>query len=101
MSAAEDERVEQLAAEYEAELHAMQSGVAQSMEWDKAHTPKHLWVGINSAMVSHQALVLLLIEKGLFTKVEFYESLVKAMRAEKEFYEREISERLGVKVTLR
>ena len=55
-------------AAYEAAAHAMQTGVAFLMErGDKATEPKHLRVGINSAMVEHAALVRLLISKGVIT----------------------------------
>lgn len=100
MSASDEELIAALDAEYRGLLHAMQSGVAMCMEFDGAHTPKHLRVGINSAMVSHQGLVALLVDKGLITLVECYTALRDAIAAEVKMYERELSEKLGTKVTL-
>lgn len=94
-------RCDELAAEYEELVHAMQSGVAYSMEHDNSHTPKHLRVGVNSAMVSNQALVKLLVDKGLITLVEYYEALRDAMKAEVELYEQELTAKWGTKVTLK
>ena len=46
--------------------HAMQSGVAFKMHTDPSETqPKHLRVGVNSAMVEQSAIAKLLIDKAL------------------------------------
>lgn len=67
--------------------HSMQAGVAVMMGVDPQETaPKHLRVGINSAMVSDAALVGLLIAKGLLTYEEYYQSLVDAMEREVQSY---------------
>lgn len=74
-------------ARYEKAAHAMQSGVAMMMNYDPGATsPKHLRVGMNSAMVENGALVQLLIDKGLITADEWWESLAKFMEAEAESY---------------
>ena len=75
-------------------LHAMQSGVAAMMgrkEGSKETDPKHLRVGINSAMCEHAALVSILIEKGIFTEAEYMEKLADEMEAEKARYEERLS----------
>jgi hypothetical protein len=77
-------------------LHAMQSGVKMMQELDGSEcTPKHLRVGVNSAMSDHGALTALLIRKGLFTEDEYADVLIEYMQREVASYERMISERLG------
>lgn len=78
---------------YNAACHAMQTGVKYEMENGSeegraAVTPKHLRVGVNSAMVSHAALVQLLITKGVFTEDEYYHSQALAMEVEVARYEK-------------
>ena len=81
--------------------HAMQSGVAMEMNYREMPTqPKHLRVGINSAMTDHSGLVKLLINKGLITEDEYIEAIADAMVKEKERYEETLSQLLGSKVTL-
>lgn len=86
---------------YLAAAHGMQSGVAAMMEFEPAETtPKHLRVGVNSAMVEHSALVLLLIEKGVISKEEFDEALADAMERERDDYAQKLSKILGKVVHL-
>jgi hypothetical protein len=88
---------------YYAAAHAMQSGVAMSMNIafpSPDTTPKHLRVGINSAMCDHTALVRLLIAKGLFTEAEYAKEIADEMEREKERYERELSEHYRKPITL-
>lgn len=73
---------------YEKAAHAMQTGVAFLMErGDNATSPKHLRVGVNSAMVEHAALVRLLIGKGVITDEEYTHSLRLEMEAEAAHYQ--------------
>lgn len=67
----------------------MQTGVKYEMETgrDSATTPKHLRVGVNSAMVAQAGLVKLLIDKGLITEDEYFESQADAMEEEVKRYE--------------
>ena len=82
---------------YLAAAHAMQTGVAFTMHQDAKETdPKHLRVGINSAMVEHGALVGLLLEKGLITMEEYYKALADKMEEEVQTY----AERLPANVRL-
>ena len=75
--------------------HAMQTGVKFEMtraqlrgaEHD-ATDPKHLRVGVNSALVSGGALVKLLGDKGIITDEEFWASQADAMEAEVALYEK-------------
>ena len=53
---------------YEEAAHAMQSSVAHEMNLPHRQAPtepKHLRVGVNTAMVDHAALAYLLIQKGI------------------------------------
>lgn len=78
--------------------HAMQAGVAIKMQIETSDTsPKQLRVGINSAMVSHSALVNLLIAKGIFTEDEYWDALIVAMAHEVDLYESEIKDLYGGK----
>ena len=86
---------------YEAALHAMQSGVAMEMNHKRQPTePKHLRVGINAAMADHCGLVQLLLSKGLITEAEYLEAITKSMEAEKERYEKRLTDATGTKITL-
>lgn len=80
---------------YLAAAHAVQSGVAAEMALNPKPTePKHLRVGVNSALVSNVALARLLIEKGVFTLDEYEAAQAAEMEAEQARYE----QRLGVKL---
>lgn len=91
-----EEMPEELHRRYIAALHAMQSGVAAKLALGDSSecTPKHLRVGVNSAMVDTGVLTRLLIRKGVFTSEEFYEELVAGMEREQDLYE----QKLGVKL---
>ena len=86
---------------YLAAAHAMQSGVATTMQIDSDTTsPKHLRVGVNSAMCDHAALVRLLIAKGLFTQEEYTKEVADEMERERTRYEARLSAHYGKKITL-
>ena len=80
--------------------HAMQSGVAYSMGHTVETTPKHLRVGVNSAMVETSTLARLLIANGVFTEQEHLEMLCVVMEEEVASYQKKINERLGVEGTI-
>ena len=81
--------------------HAMQSGVASKMNYDPTETePKHLRVGVNSALVSNGALVQLLIDKGVFTQDEYMEKLTEYMEREVKNYEEDLWAHFGRPVKL-
>lgn len=98
----EEVRIVKATERYEAAAHAMQSGVTFELEYDsKSGTPKHLRVGVNSAMVNDDAVARLLIAKGVFTEVEYHEAVADAMDREVKRYEESLTLRLGRPVTLR
>lgn len=79
--------IEELKQRYAELAHAMQSGVAIQMNRDAAETsPKHLRVGVNSAMVDAGVVGTLLIRKGLITEEEYFATLVELMEREVESY---------------
>lgn len=92
------QRKRELQAEYERHCHAMQTGVDAMMHHDPSETDtKHLRVGVNSAMVSHGALVDLLVEKGLITGEEYFEKLVSKMAEEAAAYKEKVCRSIGWK----
>lgn len=73
---------------YNAAAHGMQSGVAfEHSAGSTDATPKHLRVGINSAMVNCEAVAHLLIERGLFSLADYIEEIADAMEREVQRYE--------------
>ena len=90
------EMSDELRARYDRAMHRMQTGVAYKMEKSPKETePKHLRVGINSAMDDHAALAAILIRKGVITEQEYYEAVVEFAEREAEMYEREINRLYG------
>jgi hypothetical protein len=86
---------------YNAACHAMQSGVAMEMQNDPSSTsPKHLRVGVNSAMVDSATIARLLIDRGIFTEAEFRSALADQMEVEKKLYEERLSKWHGVSIKL-
>ena len=94
---------------YKAAAHGMQSGVAlqrqkeieRGIPEDERETgPKHLRVGVNSAMADHGALVELLISKNVLTREEYFEAITNAMERERASYEEALSKALGANITL-
>lgn len=97
----DQKRVEFARERYMRALHAMQSGVAMELEQgSNSATPKHLRVGVNSAMIDSAAMARVLMAKGLFTLAEYSEALADVAEAEQRAYEERLSGALGVKVTL-
>lgn len=99
----DEERIEAAAKRHIAAQHAMQSGVAADIGpgFDStslgraACTPKHLRVGVNSAMVDHASLVGLLVKRGVITMADYYEAIADGMEQEQKRYEALLSERMG------
>ena len=86
---------------YQAAAHAMQSGVAAEMQHNPKPTePKHLRVGVNSAMVEHAALAHLLVTKGVITDDEYLEAVAASMERDAKVYEDRLSEHFGARITL-
>jgi len=87
--------------EYEKLCHAMQTGVAMKMHYDPTDaSPKHLRVGVNSALCDSAALARLLISKGVFTEAEYEQAITDEMRREVARYKEELINRFGVRVEL-
>lgn len=91
------EEVEQ--ARYNAAAHAMQTAVKLTMEAGHAAiaggelaaeqvetSPKHLRTGVNSSMVDCAAVARLLVDKGIFTRLEYLIAVADQMEAEVELY---------------
>lgn len=77
----------------------MQTGVEFTM--GPGTTPKHLRVGVNSAMSEHAGLAWLLIKKGLISREEYLRSIADRMEEEAERLRQEIEARNpGSKVSL-
>lgn len=101
-------KLEDLQRRYLAAAHAVQAGVQMELNDDPPSrsgspvSPKMLRTGVNMAMVSHGALVRLLIGKGIITEEEYFEELAKGAEAEKAAYEERLTERFGgkTKITL-
>lgn len=61
----------------------MQSAIAVELDVDNScGTPKHLRVGVNSALVETSVLAQLLIAKGVFTGDEYITAMIDGMRQE-------------------
>lgn len=81
---------------YERAMHAMQSGVAAKMHIDPAETtPKHLRVGVNSALVDTGAMAQLLISKGVITEDEYLEAICSGAEQEAERYRKYLTRHFG------
>lgn len=52
--------------------------------------PKHLRVGVNSALVETSALARLMFRKGLMTAAEYYDTLIEAWEQEVDSYRERI-----------
>lgn len=88
-------------ARWKAAAHGMQTGVAFDHEKGSDDgTPKHLRVGINSAMADHAGLVKLLISKGVITEEEYLEAIADSMEEERDRYEQHLELKHGAKVKL-
>ena len=91
-----NETTDQARTRYLAAAHAMQSGVAAKMQIDPGETtPKHLRVGVNSAMSEHSGLATLLMAKGVITEQEYTVAMADAMEREKALYESFLREHFG------
>lgn len=65
--------------------HAMQNAVKTYIDHgDKSATPKHLRTGLNASMSNQGAVVALLVEKGVFTPIEYAQFCLKFAEAEAE-----------------
>ena len=83
-------------------MHAVQTGVATMMQIDTSATePKHLRVGVNSAMIETATLTRLLIKKGIITELEHVSALADAAEEEVKRYEDKVRGAYGRDVKIR
>lgn len=88
--------IEEKKARYRELCHAMQSGVAFVMQHEPGETtPKHLRVGVNSALLDSSATARLLMQKGVFTEDEYYDALIEVFEEEVDRYQARIRNRIG------
>lgn len=84
----DEQKIAALRQEYLDLMHGVQSGVAHELAlYPSTASPKHVRVGINSAMVTDAAVGRLLIAKGVVTELEYAEALRDAARDERDAYE--------------
>lgn len=87
----DEERKAAAVERYNAACHAIQTGVAlEHARGGRDGSPKHLRVGINLRAVDHAALVRLLIDRGVFTQLEYFEALADQAEIEKADYEQRL-----------
>lgn len=92
-------------AEYRRLGHAVQSGVAASIEMMGANAaaadPKHLRTGVNMAFIEQQALLRILIDKGIIASAdEFLATACTVLEEEIARYEQMLEQHLDGKVIL-
>lgn len=77
---------------YLAAAHAMQTAVAldQTRGSDDG-SPKHLRVGVNTALVDAGGLVKLLVDKGVITIEEYQKAIADAMEQEVKNYRKRLN----------
>jgi hypothetical protein len=92
----EKEQVAVLKEEYRALMHAVQSGVGFMLDFDSREgTAKHLRVGVNSALINQCAIIKLLINRGVITELEYWESVVEQTKLEILSYEEKLNTVMG------
>jgi hypothetical protein len=80
--------------------HAIQTGIAYEYEINGIEHTKHLRVGINSNMCEVSSLCRILVDKGLITWEEIFDSSIKELEQEVKRYEERLSKHYGAKITL-
>lgn len=93
--------VDKLAKRLVSAVKKMQSGVAMELGVDPGSgTPKHLRVGVNTALSDHGALVRLLVNKGIITEEEYFDYASTFMESEVRMYEQRLTQLFRTKITL-
>lgn len=89
---------------YQAAVHGIQTGTAWRIGQDelenkpidkRASGPKHLRTGIDSAMINDNALVELLVSKGVITRSEYFAQLAVTAEEAVTAYEAEATAHHG------
>lgn len=97
----DDVKIVELQTECSRLQHAMQAGVRAEMTYDDGPTsPKHLRVGVNSALVQNSALATLLVRKGVITELEYWQTQAEFWRDEVDRYQHRLKLHHGVDVKL-
>lgn len=92
------ETVEQAQQRYLDAMHAMQTGVKMLLQVDPGDgdtgetSPKHLRVGVNSALASISATAKLLMDKGFITELEYFTALADFTEADVRSYEQRLTQ---------
>ena len=82
-------------------VNIMMLGVAYQLGRDAKETqPKHLRVGVNSSLITSEAIARLPVAKGIFTELEHAIAQADAMEREVARYEAQIEKHLGKPVKL-
>jgi hypothetical protein len=83
MSESTEQKEKEQVERYFRAAHAVQSGLAYlEQKSPKMFTPKHLRVGVDSTKAEAGGLAALLIEKGVFTRLEYLTATADAMEKE-------------------
>ena len=86
---------------YNAAMHAVQSGIAMGISRGDTETqPKHLRVGVNSALIETTAFLRLLLTKRIITEEEWFKALADEAEREVQRYEARLSKAMGSKIKL-
>lgn len=89
---------------YKQAMHAVQTAIAFeiAMEGEEkaGANPKHLRVGINSAMITDFAIANLLIKKGIITQEEYEEAVTEAANKEVDMLQKRLKDKYGLTTTL-
>lgn len=96
----EDERKRHACERYLRAAHGVQTGVVflieKLMDPSKSGvSANHLRVGIDMQKADQAGLAHLLMEKGVFTELEYLEALASAAEAEQQRYEKEVNAQMG------
>ena len=79
----------------------MCSGVGYAMGFDQDETtPKQLRIGVNMALLRAEALLALLLEKDVFTELEWITTLTRVVENERVRYEALLTRYMGQPVEL-
>lgn len=88
--------------EYVYHLKRVQTGVATLQQHGLSNEtePKHLRVGVNSALLDSAAIAELLMSKGIFTLDELYVVLARKTREEADKYEARCKQLIDPRIVL-
>lgn len=86
---------------YHEACHAVRRGVDRKWEFDSIDTnTTELRVAINGLIAESNAMAILLLDKGIFTEIEYFNGLADAMESIKSAYEGWLSSELGTRTKL-